>query len=177
MRRVHWPQTAKHDRLIVRERQGLTQATIRVILDTAAEIHHGADEGSSLEWAIRAAASACEGLHSRGVLVELRIGDKTLKARDGARALTPLLDALAQLVPENTPGKVDCLRRGMGPRTAHELELVMTTDRGLPRWRSPRRADACRRFVVVDTACLTEAHHQINQQWEALCHETWLAQQ
>jgi uncharacterized protein (DUF58 family) len=100
LRRVHWGQTARHDRLIVCERQAAACPWVRVVLDDDAAVHAGSGPDSTLEWAVRIAASLCESLHAQGVYVEARFGGDTLAIQPRGRGLRTALDRLARLTPE-----------------------------------------------------------------------------
>ena len=55
LRHVHWAQTAKHDRLIVRERQATGRRSVELVIDVDREAHPDAVETDSLEEVIRVA--------------------------------------------------------------------------------------------------------------------------
>jgi uncharacterized protein (DUF58 family) len=59
LRRVHWAQTARHDRLIVRDRQPPAAVPARLLLDLAdtPTVDPGDSPDAAAEWAIRAFAS------------------------------------------------------------------------------------------------------------------------
>jgi uncharacterized protein (DUF58 family) len=57
LRRVHWRSTARHGELMVRREEQPWQNSGVLFLDSRARAHRGDGPGSSLEWAITAAAS------------------------------------------------------------------------------------------------------------------------
>lgn len=63
MRNIHWAQTVRGQRLMVRERQTPSVTTTTVLIDLTANHHAGEGVNNSFEWAIRIAASICEKLH------------------------------------------------------------------------------------------------------------------
>ena len=73
IKNVHWAQTARSQRLMVRERQTLSSSVINVVVDLSPAHHVGHGSQSTFEWAIRIAASACWQLHRTGSSVRILI--------------------------------------------------------------------------------------------------------
>jgi len=92
LRRIHWPQTARHDRLIVTERQALRLPLVLLTLDLTGA---AAGPDSEREWAIRAAMSLIEGWSSQGVRLEVLVHDEEVTLLTGG--LRGLRDGLARL--------------------------------------------------------------------------------
>jgi uncharacterized protein (DUF58 family) len=67
LRRVHWPSTARHDELMIRQNEMPWQARVTVLLDVRRRAH----SGESLELAVSAAASILAACWQRGSLVRL----------------------------------------------------------------------------------------------------------
>ena len=133
LRRIHWPQTARHGQIVVCEVQAVAVPRIQVVLDTHPDAHVGAGPDGSREWAIRIAGSFAETWIKQGAEVEMVIKGSTV-AFEGAspRVRTAAaLDALARLKPGNDLdlGSVlslpECRRRDPG------LQVIVTTDVGL----------------------------------------------
>lgn len=97
MRWIHWSQTARHDRFMVREFQAGGIPRVRIVLDCDANAHVGAGPDCSFEWAVRIAASVSVGWLAEGAEVELLAGPLRLPAAGGARQRTRVLDALAEV--------------------------------------------------------------------------------
>lgn len=100
IRNIHWSHTARHGRLIIRERQSLTQTPIRVVLDLTRDHHLGTGSQSTYENAIRMAASVCSELHrhqSQVELICLGLSKNTPAKSSNHRGIKPLLDFLAML--------------------------------------------------------------------------------
>ena len=75
LRNIHWAQTVRSQRLMVRERQTPSSTTATVLLDLSPDHHRGDGIDSSFEWAIRIAASICFQLHqSRSIVRVICIG-------------------------------------------------------------------------------------------------------
>lgn len=71
MRHVHWPQTARYDRLIVCERQRSQSAGIEIVLDLDPEIQAGSGSQGTAEWIIRIGASLARMALGNGFDAEL----------------------------------------------------------------------------------------------------------
>ncbi len=129
LKRVHWPQTARHGRLILREHEALGRPTAQILLDTRAEVHAGTGGDASLEWAVRIAASLVERFVRQDVAVEL-IASGLKPLRVGTRAeQRHCLDALATLQPvESCAGvAIPQVRRA----TPHDVRIAIATTRSV----------------------------------------------
>jgi len=96
LRGVHWALTARHNRLIVCERQGAAQSRTAVRVDTSPAAHVGVGPSSTLEWSLRIAASVCELLLSQGVVVSLELGGTPATFAPGAASVRKMLDLIAE---------------------------------------------------------------------------------
>lgn len=153
LRMMHWAQTARHDQLIVCERQATARQAVRVLVDTDAASHFGTGTAHSLEWCIRIAASLCQGFVEHLVPVELMIGTRRQLMAPGEAGLRGGLDLLARYVPQtdraviptaDPDGNAALGRVGRRERssTSGARTIVVTTDLGWvrapvsrPRWR------------------------------------------
>lgn len=99
LRHVHWRQSARHGRLIVRERQRSVSSALRIVVDATPEHHGSLQDEDSLEWALRIAASLAQLAWRRGEAAELTLGSDVYRTMRGPDGLPPLLDALARFVP------------------------------------------------------------------------------
>ncbi len=99
MRWIHWPQTARHDRFMVREFPASGVPRVRIVLDCDADVHVGAGPDGSFEWAVRIAASLAAGWLAAGAEVALEAGPLRLPPAGGPRQRVLVLDALAQVQP------------------------------------------------------------------------------
>ncbi len=97
LRRVHWGQTARYDRLIVCEVEAATIPAVRVTLDVNVSTYPGPEGDACFENAVREAASLCEQWLLDGATVELVAGPLLVPARAGRRQLTTIMDALARV--------------------------------------------------------------------------------
>ena len=96
LRTVHWAQTARHDRLIVCERQATARRTARVVIDSDTAVHRGDLAQGSREWAIRLGATLCQQFQAHDCRVECVLGGRLLVAEPGPTGLKRLLDEIAR---------------------------------------------------------------------------------
>ncbi len=100
LKSIHWAQSARSQRLMVRERQTLASTTVLVILDLSPENHIGEGVQSSFEWAIRLAASVCWQLHQNRSDVQVALAGLELPGNqriDNRLGVERLMDTFAQL--------------------------------------------------------------------------------
>jgi uncharacterized protein (DUF58 family) len=101
LRLVHWPQSARHDRLVVRETLADATPKVRVGLVLGRDAHADA---AAFDEAVRDAASKVEGWTRAGSVVELVLPERRVACPPNA-VPRAALDALAQLRFEDLPGK------------------------------------------------------------------------
>ena len=89
LRRIHWPSTARHDELLVRQQEQPWQGRTTVVLD----VRRAAHDSNSLEAAVSAAASIVSANSARRDLVRLATTDG---ADSGFGSGTPHLHALLE---------------------------------------------------------------------------------
>lgn len=119
LRRIHWAQTARHERLIVTERQALRLPRIHLTLDLT-QAQSGVD--SEREWAIRITLSIAEKALRQGVPLELTVCDNQVQRFSGS--LQRYRDVLARL-----PWEPSRARYVEPPRvsTPAALRILVTT--------------------------------------------------
>jgi uncharacterized protein (DUF58 family) len=153
LRRIHWGQSARHDRLILCEAQSQSLPHIQIVLDTDPAVHSGTGSSGSLEWSIRVAASFVERWLSRGALIAAVIDGKSVASGGGKAQLYRLMDALSRIstAPRPCPSPstpLPWLRRSFDDG----LRLVITTDRALrltAELHANLLGDRRQRFVVL----------------------------
>jgi uncharacterized protein (DUF58 family) len=148
-RRVHWGQTARHDRLIVCELQSTARPVVQVLLDTDPAVHAGSGADSSREWAVRIAASLCEAWLEQGAEVETLIHGQFAPASAGSAHRRALLDTLARLPDAGDPVLADTLATTACRNFTDGLRVIVTTDRALARLPANWATTAETRFVVL----------------------------
>lgn len=140
LRDVHWAKSARHDELIVSEREATTVQRLTVIVDTDPWRHAGVGRDSSLEWSLRIAASICESVAAQQGGVDLWLGGDR-HAADGPAALERLLDAIAEF--DVTRAKPNVGASGRSTRNGGGAAVSIGADA------SPIR---CERSIVLHAA-------------------------
>jgi len=98
IRRIHWPSTARHGRLIAREYEDTVANQVTIILDLARASIAGIGRESTTEYGIRVAATiASECVRSGHEVALYGEGERTLEtpSGSGAYSIASMLDALA----------------------------------------------------------------------------------
>ncbi|MFO0823976.1 MAG: DUF58 domain-containing protein [Gemmataceae bacterium] len=128
-RRIHWRQSARHDRLIVCELQSNSRPVIQLVLDADPRVHSGSGSDSSREWAIRIVASFAKGWLEDGAQVGVAWSGCDIPPASGAAQLQKILDALAALPDDTQQPLAELLAcpRCRGFRDG--LQVIVTTDR------------------------------------------------
>jgi uncharacterized protein (DUF58 family) len=130
-RRIHWAQSARHDRLIVCELQANARPVVQVVLDSDPRVHASDGPDGSREWAVRVAASLARGWLEAGVPVGAAWHGQSFPAAAGTRQLTRLLDGLAELPDEAGPPLAEVLASPACRGFDGGLQVVVTTDAAL----------------------------------------------
>lgn len=143
VRKVHWPLTARYDRMIVCERQSLSGTKYQIIPDLDPQVHQGSGANSSREWAIRWVASLTARALLQNAHVETTLDGKTYRGE--SMLLPTVLDALARLSDEGRPLE-ELL--GKAPTTT---QLIVTTDRRMAGAVEKGLFHPLRYFLVLNT--------------------------
>ncbi len=152
LRRIHWSQTARHDRLIVCEFQANARPAIQLILDTEPAVHAGSGPDSSREWAIRAVASLAKGWIEEGLEIGGAWGDALpVRAASGSAQVHRLLDSLARLPDETAITLIELLAQSACREFKGGLQVIVTTDLALARAPLSSWRDEERRWVILQT--------------------------
>ena len=156
-RRVHWAQSAKHDRLVVCELQSNARPVIQLVLDTDPRVHSGTGPDSSREWAIRVAASFAKGWLAEGAQVGLACAAFDLPPASGRAQLVAILDALAGLPdgPARPLAEVLACPKCSGFRDG--LQVIITTDRTHAHGGCGACAEDDQRWVVLKTSAFADS--------------------
>jgi uncharacterized protein (DUF58 family) len=148
-RRIHWGQSARHDRLIVCELQANARPVVQLVLDVEQAVHAGQGPDSSREWAIRIVASLVKGWLGAGVEIGAAWNGRCIPASSGAQQLTLLLDGLAELPDTAGPPLADVLADPACRSFTTGLQVIVTTDRAVNRLDLPRNESAQQRWVIL----------------------------
>lgn len=157
---IHWSQSARCQKLMVRERQSISSTGATILMDLTPEGHCGNGRNSSFEWTIRIAASICAHLHETHSPVRVVCWGLNVDWNNNAQAcennrngLRPLMDFLARL-----PTHAQALKLSEAVDAADAVEVIDAVDavdsRGV-RQKQPRtsafaaaRFDSGHLFVV-----------------------------
>ncbi|MBI3407338.1 MAG: DUF58 domain-containing protein [Planctomycetes bacterium] len=155
-RRIHWKQSARHDRLIVCELQANARPVVQLVLDADPGIHSGNGPDSSREWAIRIVASLAKGWLEAGAQVGAVWNSQVFPAASGQHQSTRLLDALAK-IPQAAERHLADVLAGPACRGFHEgLQVIVTTDRALAELSGLRPAGH-QRWIVLRAEAFSES--------------------
>ncbi len=144
-RRIHWAQTARHDRLIVCELQTNVRPVVLLVLD-ADPANHSLGPNGSREWAIRIAASLARGWLEAGAQVGAAWTNTFISPASGSAQASRILDALAR-IPDQCSGSLAQLFDAPSVRGARAgVRVAITTDAFSAR----ASAGDMIRFVVLD---------------------------
>ncbi len=169
LRRIHWPQTARHNRLIVCERQASTRPAVRIVADLRGGFTEDSFHDNILEHTIRAAASICETLHRQHARLEYCDDEAVLCVSPDNRGLEQVLDRLA-MIPENgLPCRT--VSTQVGKRRFDRLhgmfEIVITADQHTARRRHGGWKTTLQRCILVGNDI-----ESVRSQWEDVCRAT-----
>jgi len=186
LKHIHWPQTARHNRFIVCERQTAAHRRVEVSIDTDPRIHQFQSGNGSFEWSIRVGASLIKEFHEHGWSVRYTTERHSPTSTALAMGIQSTFDNLAVLQP--VVGDDFEERCGLGSQSKHILRIVVTTSERMAEIECQNGISAGTRFVVLQTTptsrnedswltidCEQDIPTQLQTQWERLCHESWSA--
>ena len=150
-RRIHWGQSARHDRLIVCELQANARPVLQLVLDADPTVHVGNGPDSSREWAIRIVGSLAKGWLAAGVEVGAVWKGQVIPAAAGPKQLNALLDALAKLPDMAGPSLVETLSSPACRSFTDGLQVIVTTDVGVIRGDLRGPVEEHQRWVVLQS--------------------------
>lgn len=188
LRRVHWAQSARHQRLIVCEREASAACALSLAVDLAGPSYSHCGEGpASLEQVIRIAASLGESLQRLHADVDCEVGRETFHLGGSFRDLRAFMDFLARVPRSGLPQEL--AGRTTRRRLRSRVVIALTTDVGLARmsgghagpyehWivvhgegysSSIPAADGHRRpWIELDATCDLAA--ELPRRWRRACH-------
>jgi uncharacterized protein (DUF58 family) len=141
LRRIHWPKTAHHDRLMVREFDREPSGDVWLILDLDRSVQAGADAEATQEYAVILAASLAARFTREGErrAVGLLMGGAQpvmLAPGRGQAQMWRILRALAEAEPSGDPS-LGALLRQAGPSLGSGRTLVIVTPSQDTEWVAP----------------------------------------
>jgi uncharacterized protein (DUF58 family) len=163
IRRIHWPLTARHGSLLIKEFDREMGGSIWLALDLDHAAHTGEGEHSTLEYGVIWAASWAWHFLRAGKSVGLYCYGPTrliVPPRNGNQHLWQLLRALAA-VGADTDVPLAALLHEIGPRLGRGDALAIVTPSLSPDWPEalvrPGLRGAARAVVLLDAASFEEA--------------------
>jgi uncharacterized protein (DUF58 family) len=109
-RHVHWRSTARIGQLIVKEFASETEPGLTIALDLRAASVAGSGEATSLELAIKVAATLARYAHQRELPVSLAVNSRAWPVPPGPLSWWGLMNALARVQAAGEESFADCLR-------------------------------------------------------------------
>jgi uncharacterized protein (DUF58 family) len=160
IRRVHWPQSARHGTLIVCELESRATPEVQIVLDVHPDAHAGSGTDGSLEWSVRVAASFAEDWISQGAEVEVVHGGTSTVASGRSMSIRRalVLDALARLKPDAGQTLAEVLGGPSCSRRASGLRVVVSTDRSERPVSSRAGGGPAERFVVLSAKAFADGN-------------------
>ena len=127
LRRVHWPATARHDRLMIRQDELPWQSRLTIIVDNRAEVSNEA----SLDLVVTIAASIMQAAYRRGDLVRVISADASdVGYVTGHAVLDAVMEQLAIVGPAKVSGLDSSLQRAVAHGGHGALVLVSANPAG-----------------------------------------------
>jgi uncharacterized protein (DUF58 family) len=152
--RIHWPTTARTNKLMVREFELDPTADVWIVLDLSTDDHAGTGLESTEEYAVTVAASLARHLLDQGRAVGLVSQTATLPADRGPRQAERILEVLA-LVKATSTLALSALLSAETSRFARSSTLIVITPSTAESW--ARFCQALAGRGVHTTAVLIEA--------------------
>jgi uncharacterized protein (DUF58 family) len=152
--RIHWPTSARTNKLMVREFELDPTADVWIVLDLNNDVHTGSGLESTEEYAVTAAASLARHLLEQGRVVGLVSQSATLPADRGPRQVERILEVLA-LVRSSSQLTLAALLSAETSRFARSSTLIVVTPSTSEGW--ARFCQALGGRGVTTTAVLIEA--------------------
>jgi uncharacterized protein (DUF58 family) len=152
--RIHWPTSARTNRLMVREFELDPTADVWIVVDLERDVHAGSGLESTEEYAVTAAASLARHLLDQGRAVGMVSQTATLPADRGPRQVERILEVLA-LVRASSTLTLAALLSAETSRFARSSTLIIVTPSTSEGW--ARFCQALGGRGVTTTAVLIEA--------------------
>jgi uncharacterized protein (DUF58 family) len=124
IRLIHWPLTARHDRIVVCDRHIHQVTRVQIV---AVASRGGSDNGDEWRDAIRTAASVAEHWLQMGSLIEVVLANRYVPQGNGAGHRRMILDALATAIPSSDETLDRLLRGSNCRRFGGDVQIVVAT--------------------------------------------------
>jgi|GEM_PF-223026 len=154
-RRIHWVQSARHDKLIVCELESNSRPVIQLVLDVDDTIHTGAGLLGTWEWAVRVAASFAKGWLEVGAQVGLAWADGEIPCASGTKQMRKMLDQLAMMQTSKGKPVSKVLACPQCSRFRDGLQIIITTDLSNPGHHCHGCVSESQRWVILESSRFT----------------------
>src|SRR4051794_26285253 len=166
--RIHWKSTARHGEIQVKEFELEQTADAWIFVDLERSVQGGRGEESTVEVAVRAAASIAAKalLENRAVGLTVNGHRQAMVPVDrGARQHLKIMQLLAAVEGDGTTPLAECLVNASGRLRRGMTAIVITasTDRGLVRPIAALRTRGIASVVVTLDAAAAEAHERADR--------------
>ncbi len=173
-RRIHWGQSAKHDRLIVCELQSNARPVIQLVLDADPRVHVGEGGNSSREWAIRIVASLARGWLEQGAQVGLAWAGCDIPPASGIKQTQTVLDALAALSDSSDQSLAEVLDCPKCRGFRDGLQVIVTTELTHISGRCDTCASDDERWVILTSSAFDNNNEKTPSHRQDHHLEAWL---
>jgi uncharacterized protein (DUF58 family) len=133
LRRIHWPSSARHSKLIVKEFEIKVKTEISIVLDLHSSSDIGEGRETTLEYAARIAASIARHVIERGHRVQLFAYGKTpvhIPAAAGIGQLGAIYDALARVAADGKIRFPEAVFRASAGISDGSTAFLLSADKG-----------------------------------------------
>lgn len=164
-KRIHWAQTVRHEKLVVRELESCSRPSIQIILDINPAVHCGEDGKGTFEWSLRVAASFAKGWLSQGADIGIACSDFELPPSSGCNQQKKILDALAACKMSATKSLDQVVACQSFKHLRDGLKVIITTDRAYSHASCFSCGSQEYRWVILETKGFLdhpEANHSQN---------------
>jgi uncharacterized protein (DUF58 family) len=149
LHRIHWKQSARHDKLIAVESRATARRAVVLVLETDPEVHTQDERADSLERLVSIGASLAAGLTEMGIHVTLSFAKGPVFSALTRPQFTTALDAMARFSAPDGMGQDQLLGQLKSRAARGPVPWVITTVMGWGRAVESGRTGR-RRFVVID---------------------------
>jgi uncharacterized protein (DUF58 family) len=149
LHRIHWKQSARHDKLIAVESRATARRAVVLVLETDPAVHSTSEGGDTQERLLSVGASLAAALTDMGIHVTLTFEAGAVFSANTRPQLATALDAMARFSASVGADQAELLTQAVGRAVRGPVPWVITTVTGFGRAVESGRTQR-RRFVVID---------------------------
>ncbi len=150
LRKVHWRQTARHDRLIVCERSAPARRGVVLLVETDPGVHDRFAEGDTLERVLSVGASLASAMVQSGLRVALAFERGRVFEAESAAELAAAFDAMARFDSRRGASLAELREAVFRRRSTAGEQFVVTTAKGHRHASSRKTGAEGGQLLVVD---------------------------